>query len=283
MIRRNLLSRGLAAGVAGLLMLAGGAAVQPAEAQELKLVKPDTLTVVGLIPYPLFLNGTPDNVTGGLHYDLVHALADELGVSNVEFKTSEFAALVAGAVTGYDLGIMEINVTEARTRVNQYTNCYRRSYNVAIVPKGTTLNTLEDLKALKWGTQPGSSGQDILVNYLRPDNGFQSYPTIVQHGVQALKAGFITAIITGLSDTSTLMSDPDFKERFEVGARVLTTENPQGFCVGIQLPKDSPNLPLVNAALKKIMDAKRIEEWQDKYGIFVPEPDVPTFVLQKQG
>jgi len=263
-------------------LFAGSLTVSSAARAEtqLKLVEPDTLSVVAQIPFPLFMNGTPTNITGGLHYDLINAIAKDLGVPNVKFRTVEFAALVAGAVSDYDIGIMEIFVNPKREAVNDYTSCYRRAYNVAIVPKGTAVQNLDDLKALKWGTQPGSAGQDIILNYINPPGGFQSYPSIAQHAKEALKAGLINAIIEG-SGAAALMSDPDFASRFEIAAKVTTEEAPDGYCIAMQLPKGSPNLEAVNASLKKIMDAGMIEQWQEKYGIFSPPQDIPTIVLKR--
>lgn len=268
-----------------IALLAAGAfsvsASAVAQAQtQLQLTEPDTLTVVAQIPFPLFMNGTPTDITGGLHYDLINTLAEDLGIPSVKFRTVEFAPLVAGSVPDYDIGIMEIFVNPKRQEVNDYTSCYRRAYNVAIVPKGTKVETLEDLRELKWGTQPGSGGQDIILNYINPLGGFQSYPSIAQHAKEALKAGFINAIIEG-SGAAALFSDPEFAERFEIAAKVTTEEAPDGYCIAMQLPKGSPNLEAVNASLKKIMDAGKIQEWQEKYGIFAPPQDIPTLVLSR--
>ncbi|MFT3853593.1 MAG: transporter substrate-binding domain-containing protein [Ilumatobacteraceae bacterium] len=261
-----------------------GASTPPASAVgQLELVKDDTLTVAAVIPYPHFYDGAdPESLTGGLDWALAQELAKRLGVSNTVYKNVNFAALTAGQLSkDYDVGIVEISVTPARSEVNDYSDCYSHSYNVAIVPKGTPASTLDELKQISWGFATGQTGQDLVLNYIKPDKTFKAFQSVVQEGGPALKAGTIDGLMAGMGDATTLFGDADFAAKFEVAARIQTDENPDGFCEAIQLPKGSPNLTAVNAALAGIRDDGLIDQWKKEYGIITLGDDVPLVVLSK--
>lgn len=241
------------------------AATTTTAAYQLETITPGTLVVATLVPYPGFLDGTDvDHLTGGLDWALANEIGRRTGMSEVTFTNNDFAAIVAGQVTGYDIAVVEIYVTPERAAVNDYSICYRHAWTTPIVRNGVEIATQEDLEGILWGVETGSYGETVLLQYVQPDD-FRSYPSVSQVGVEALKSNSVEGIFMGIEDVGSMFNDEWVRENFYVPAKVVTPDQPTGICIAVQLPKGSPNLDVVNETLQGIIDDGLISEWEAEY------------------
>ncbi|MGW4425663.1 transporter substrate-binding domain-containing protein [Streptosporangium sp. NPDC004631] len=236
-----------------------------AEASAFTPVTAGTLTVATVFPAPGVMEGdTPQTLKGGVDWALANQLAKELGMGKVEFVNTNFAALMSGQVTKYDIAVANIITLEKRKSVNDYTDCYYSPVNAALVRDGKKLETLEDAKALKWGLLTGSVNESFMLNSIKPAEDARSYtsPVALTAGLQD---GAIDAEYISLQRVSADALTEPLKGKSKIV--LLNPENAKslGLCSAVQLPKGSKNTPFVNTALNKIVDSGAIDTWVGQY------------------
>lgn len=228
-------------------------------------VEPDTLTVATVFPAPGVMEGdTPETLNGGVEWALSNELAKELGLSNVKFVNTNFAALISGQVTGYDIAAANIMTLPARTRVNDYTSCYYLPFNAALVRSNVKLDTVDDAKTIKWGVLTGSVNESFMIQFIKPETDPRSYPSPVAMSA-ALQDGSIEGEYISLQRVAA-----DFKSGSLEGDSKIVLMNPKnaqstGLCSAVQLPRGSENLEAVEAAVQRIVAAGKVEKWVDQY------------------
>lgn len=235
------------------------------EAAGFKPVTADTLTVATVFPAPGVMEGdTPETLKGGVDWALSKQLAKELGLSKVKFVSVNFAALMAGQVTKYDVAVANIITLEKRKSVNDYTDCYYSPVNAALVRDGKKLKNLDDAKALQWGVLTGSVNEAFMLNSIKPSEDPRSYtsPVALTAGLQD---GSIDAEYISLQRVSSDSLTAPLKGKSKIVLLNPEDAKDLGLCSAVQLPKGSENTPFVNTAVKKIVESGAIDKWVAQY------------------
>lgn len=246
-------------------VLISALAVQPAAADEtFKTVQPGVLTVATGLGNPGWINGTdPENIDGGVEWALANELAKELGIPKVVFRNVSFTPLVTGSLSDYDLGMLNIFKTEARQKVNKYSDCYYTENNAALVKKGTKLSNVEDARKLQWGHVTGGYA-GLIMQRLQPTltpKSFQDGPT----QYNALLSGTVDGILDDLSSTAGRSNSKGFENTEVVAIIELKGTNPP--CSAVQLPASAPdtNVEAVNKVIKKLNESGQLKKWMAEY------------------
>lgn len=224
-------------------------------------VSDDTLTVVTSLPAPGFWNGDdPNAITGGYEYEIALALQERLGLSDLEIVNVSFDQLVAGQVGDFDVALSQVTITEEREQVVDFTEPYFESDQGVLVQAGTEVETVDDARALQWGTQSGTTGSEYVSDTLQPESEPQVFQDLAA-GFAALEAGQVEAF---MMDTAIVLGQAaDSGGSQEVAAQFETGEQYGGI-----LPEgsaDSPNGEAINAVLAELEEDGSLsafaEEW----------------------
>jgi polar amino acid transport system substrate-binding protein len=231
----------------------GGAAAEFTPAAE------DTLTVVTSLPAPGFWQGEdPENITGGYEYEIALALQERLGMANLEIVNVSFDQLVAGQVgTDYDVALSQVTITPERAEVVDFTEPYFESDQGVLVKAGTTVETIDDARALQWGVQSGTTGADYLANEVQPESEAQVFQDL-SAGFAALEAGQLDAF---MMDTAIVLA----QAAASGGSEEVVAQFKTGEEYGGILPKGSTNADAINAVITELRDDGSLgafaEEW----------------------
>jgi polar amino acid transport system substrate-binding protein len=210
-----------------------------------KSVKSGKLTVQTSLPAPGWWNGDdPDHMKGGFEFTLAKDLCAKLGIGKVRIVNVNFDALQAGKTRDFDLALSQITVTDDRRKNEDFSDSYFSSDQGIMVNQGTQVPDLAAAKKLKWGVQTGTTSEIFLNDKVKPDSAAKSFSEATEL-FTALKAKQIDAV---LLDTAIVLGQAP-TQNAEVVAQFKTGE-----VYGALLPKDSPNTPLVNAAIKTLTD-----------------------------
>jgi polar amino acid transport system substrate-binding protein len=234
-------------------------------------VKSGKLTVQTSLPAPGWWNGDdPDHMTGGFEFELAKDLCAQLGLGKVRIVNVNFDALQAGKTTDFDLALSQITVTDERKKNEDFSDSYFSSDQGVMVNQGTQVPDLAAAKKLKWGVQTGTTSEIFLNNKLKPDSAAKSFGETTEL-FTALKAKQIDAV---LLDTAIVLGQAP-KQNAEVVAQFKTGE-----VYGALLPKGSQNLPMVNAALKKLTDDGTIAALNTKWlvPVFKGDPSKVPYI-----
>jgi polar amino acid transport system substrate-binding protein len=219
----------------------------------------DTLTVVTSLPAPGFWQGEdPENITGGYEYEIALALQERLGMANLEIVNVSFDQLVAGQVgTDYDVALSQVTITPERAEVVDFTEPYFESDQGVLVKAGTTVETIDDARALQWGVQSGTTGADYLANEVQPESEAQVFQDL-SAGFAALEAGQLDAF---MMDTAIVLA----QAAASGGSEEVVAQFKTGEEYGGILPKGSTNADAINAVITELRDDGSLgafaEEW----------------------
>ncbi|HEX8306338.1 MAG TPA: ABC transporter substrate-binding protein [Jatrophihabitans sp.] len=219
-----------------------------------------TLTVATNLPGPGFWNGAgPDTMTGGYEYGMSQYMAERLGLKLKIINTS-FDALVAGNVKGFDLALSTINITPARAKIANFSDQYLSSDQGVLVRKGATVDSA-NARGLHWGVLQASTSLDFLTETLKPTRApavYQDQPSMFA----ALGARQIDAVL--LDTVAVLAQAKQSNGQLEVVGQYRT-----GGVYGALVPKDSPNLAIVNRLIADMKRDGTLDQLATKY--LVPE------------
>ena len=98
----------------------------------------------------------------GIDVDIMKEIGKDLGVT-IEMKGMEFDALVPSLASGkLDAAIAGMSITDDRKQSVLFSDPYFTSTQVVILPEGSEIATIDDLKGKKIGVQLGTTG-DVYV------------------------------------------------------------------------------------------------------------------------
>jgi polar amino acid transport system substrate-binding protein len=202
---------------------------------------PGTLTVATTLPAPGFWEG--DDVTivgGGYEWGLARAFADEF---DLELKIIDvpFADIVAGDLDGADMAMAQIEKTEERLEVLDFSLPYYASDFGVLMLAGETLRDLGGARALRWTVVEGAREQAFVDDTIRPDAPVHVVADDVA-AADAITSGLVDAALIDLSSALIQAHDDD---RLGVAAKFVS-----GGQYSVALPKGSVNLEKVDAALR---------------------------------
>ncbi len=200
------------------------------------------------LPAPGFWDGPsggskPEDINGGLEYDLSAAIAKKLGYDGVDVKNVSFDALVARKARGFDLAFSQVTITKERKKVVDFSTPYFSSDQGILVNKGTKVDE-SNIKSTKWGVQTATTAQEYLKDKVKPDTDPKVYQETSQ-AFAALQAGQIDAV---LLDTAIVLQQASASNgQFEVVGQFKTGEK-----YGAVFNKGSKIEKKVNKAIKAL-------------------------------
>ena len=195
----------------------------------------------------------------GFDNQLLHAIADKLGLQ-LRFFATDFSGLLAQVASRrFDVGSSAIKATDARRRTVAFTNGYDFGYYSLVVPVGSAITKFSDLAAgQRIGVVQGTVEEAYVVDglHLQPVK-YPGFATLYA----SLKARQLDAWVAPATLASTIMRPGD---------RVVLVANAfsQGNFVAYAVAKD--NQPLVDA-LNSGLDAVIADgTWAKLYCQWVP-------------
>jgi polar amino acid transport system substrate-binding protein len=144
--------------------------VQPLSAVNsgaLGLGTPGVLTVGTLSDAPPNICVNPTGEFSGFDNQLLHAIADKLGLQ-LRFFATDFSGLLAQVASRrFDVGSANIKATDARRRTVTFTNGYDFGYYSLVVPAGSAITKFSDLAAgQRIGVVQGTVEESYVVDIL---------------------------------------------------------------------------------------------------------------------
>lgn len=226
---------------------------------EVKTLTEGQLTVGTNLPAPGFWEGDDVSaITGGFEYAIAQEIAERLGLDGgVEVVSVSFDALVAGQAQGFDMALSQATITDERAQVVDFSDSYFESDQGILVNEGTTVDTLEDAKKLRWGIQTATTAQTLLDEQIKPDTETSVYQETTE-AFTALTADQIDAVMLDTSIVLGVAADPG--SGFEVVGQFKTGEG-----YGAVFEKGSSLVNQVNSVLEEMKSDgtidKLYEEW----------------------
>jgi polar amino acid transport system substrate-binding protein len=225
----------------------------------LGLSAPGVLTVGTLSDAPPNVCVNSAGEFTGFDNQLLHAIADKLGLQ-LRFLSTDFSGLLAQVASRrFDVGSAAIKATDARRRTVAFTNGYDFGYYSLVVPAGSAIHKFSDLAAgQRIGVVQGTVAESYVVDtlHLQPVK-YPGYATLYA----SLKTRQIDAWVAPgtLASTAIRPGDP---------AVVVANAFSPGNFVAYAVAKD--NQPLVDA-LNSGLDAVIADgTWAKLYCQWVP-------------
>lgn len=239
----------VAVAAASLLALAGcGSSDSPTpsgpatNASGVALVSPGKLTVCTHLPYAPFQSNDDSGKTIGFDVDLMDLIAKALGVEQAIIDTP-FEGIKSGqdmATGKCDIAAAGMTITEERQKAILFSDPYFDATQALLVPSGSTIASLADLRGKRLGAQSATTGLDY-ANKNKDANGYVvvEFQDLASE-TQALFTGQVDAAINDLPVWSeAVKANPD---KAEIATQFDTGEQ-YGF-----------GMKLGNDALKTVVD-----------------------------
>ena len=116
-----------------------------------------------------FVMADADNRPSGFGIDLVTAIGDKQGF-RPNFIPHDFTGMLEDLGKGADMAVSAISITDERRALVDFTNSHFESSQALLVPEGSTITTVNDLKGKKIAVVEGSVGEDM-VSQIQAGNG----------------------------------------------------------------------------------------------------------------
>jgi polar amino acid transport system substrate-binding protein len=207
-------------------------------------VAPETagvLTVATTLPAPGFWEGDDATIVGGgYEWGLARSLADEFDL-DLQIIDVPFAGIVAGELEGADLALAQIEITEQRREVLDFSLPYYSSDFGVLMTAGENLRDLAAARDLSWIVVDGARQQSFIDDTIRPAEPVHVVADEVA-AAEAITSGEADAALVDLSSALIQAHDDD---RLGVAARFVTGDQ-----YAVALPKGSVNVEKVDAALR---------------------------------
>jgi len=116
-----------------------------------------------------FVMADADNRPSGFGIDLVTAIGDKQGF-RPNFIPHDFTDMLEDLGKGADMAVSAISITDERRALVDFTNSHFESSQALLVPEGSTITTVNDLKGKKVAIAEGSVGEDML-SQIQAGNG----------------------------------------------------------------------------------------------------------------
>jgi ABC-type amino acid transport substrate-binding protein len=246
--------------VLAALVLAGASA----GAGPLPTLAPGQLTVGVSLPSEGFevgvAKGSQVTYAQGFDIDLARALAKRLGLSRAVFVQSQFGRLFSSGAKPWDVAIAQITITDPRRRTAEFTQPYMSVDQGVLAaqtvnPAPATLADLRPLRICALGKSTGAAVATTTIAPTKPVRLVGNVPTLMLD----LQTGRCQAVVYDAPTLGTLKARaPD---RYGPFVGVIKT----GEQYGVALPKGSPLLAGVDAALGALIADGTVQRLQKKW------------------
>ncbi len=241
------------------------------EPDDLELTRPGTLTAGTSYPYYAPFKKGPREAPEGFEPDLVEALAERLGLSEVVWETAPFDSLYAPGQKPYDFSIDQISITPERAEVVNFSQPYYTIQQGLLVREGEPIgdaSTIDGLRGFKFGAQTGTTGLTYIKDVIQPDTPPNEYND-TNDAAQALAVGQIDGVVIDVPIALPLT------EQFPgttVSAQFPTEEG-----YGMAFQEQSNLLDCIDSELASMIEEGRLDELQNTW---LPELNVEIPVIE---
>ena len=170
------------------------APAQAEQAAEFKTVQPGKLIMATNAAFPPYEFIADDGKTIiGVDAEIAGVIAKELGLE-LQIEDVEFASILTAVQTGkVDIGMAGMTVTEERLKNVNFSNVYAKGVQSIIVPEGSTIASVDDLKGKKIGVQESTTGHIYCEDEFGAEN-ITAYSNGA-NAVEALLAGKVECVV----------------------------------------------------------------------------------------
>jgi len=166
-------------------------------------LEPGVLQVCTDMPYEPF-EFTRKGQPAGFDVDLVDAVAERLGLELVMVDTA-FDDIASGASLNQgacDMAISAMTITGERARVLDFSSPYFNASQALVVPRDSTVKTLDDLAGQRIGVQGGTTGELYVT-----DNAPEGALTVPFQDAAGLDAGMRVGDVVAAVYDNTVVGD----------------------------------------------------------------------------
>jgi polar amino acid transport system substrate-binding protein len=203
----------------------------------------------------------------GFEAAVIAAVAAELGYSpeNVVWTRADFTESIAPGAKNFDVNIQQYSITAERAEVVTFSAPYYSSNQAIVALAGSAAEgaaSIDDLKALKFGAQIGTTSLQFIDDVIAPDAETLVYDDNAA-AKAALEAGQIDAVVVDLPTAFYIAAvefdNADVIAQFPASAGGTTDD------FGMLLEKDNPLAECVDAALESLRSSGALDaitqEW----------------------
>ncbi|MEZ5078881.1 MAG: ABC transporter substrate-binding protein [Solirubrobacterales bacterium] len=218
---------------------------------------PGTLTVITQpLPTTGFWEGTDRKPTGGFEYGMALALADRLGIEQVDVRTMPFSRIVTGRLVDGDVAMALITPTDEREEVLEFSTPYFNSPPALLVRAGTEVPDVQTAQELQWAVGRNTTFEDIVAAQIHPDSEPLRYESRTVE-LAALRSGKVDVAMFDLPAAQALVTaDPSL----EVAAKLSQTEP-----IAIALPNGSENVEAISSAVRAMLSDGTLDELAERW------------------
>jgi polar amino acid transport system substrate-binding protein len=188
------------------------------------------LTVAADLPAPGFWDGeTPAELDGGFERALAQELATAFGLE-LRVVDVAFQRIVTGDLGGADLALAQIDITDERDAVLDYSRPYLTVDAGVLAPAGAELRDLFDARRLRWVTLAGSTEEDLLADVVRPVEDVLLVENEIAAAAAVVAGDADAALVDAPSAVLLASEDPAIEAiaRFATGAHYGIAVAPRG-------------------------------------------------------
>jgi polar amino acid transport system substrate-binding protein len=239
----------LAAG-ALTLTACGGSSTPAASEGGVQLINAGKLTVCSDIPYEPF-EFQKDGKIVGFDMDIANEIAKDLK-AELSVVDSSFEAIETGtALTGCDLSISSVSITDVRKSVMDFSNPYMDDDLTLVATTASGITDINSAKGKKVGVQQATTGAKYAAEKGIDAQQFEDSGLLVQ----AIQAGTIDAALGNQSILAyAIKDDPKFKR---------VEDYTSGEKLGIAIKKGNTALAdKVNGTLKRLTDDGTLKKFE---------------------
>lgn len=217
-------------------------------------------------PFPPFEIGQPPDNFTGYDPDVFNEVAKRIDLP-VEYQDTSFDTIFRDTAQGkFDVAVAASTITEGRERTVDFSDPYYRANQALTVPKGSDIQTTDDLGGTTVGAQDATTGEAYVEDETDASE-VRGYPE-GPDALNALRAGQVDAVV---------IDEPVAEDAIKKFGDLEITQIPTGELYGFAFAQDNDGLrEQVNDALAEMKDDGTIDELYDKY--FKTKP--PSEVLE---
>jgi polar amino acid transport system substrate-binding protein len=245
----------------------GGGGGEASQQADLDLQTDGQLTIGAEFPVKGFLE-LPIDDPKGFEVDFADAIAQELGVPEVQWVSTPFNGLFRPGPKDFDMAINEVTITDERAQVVDFSEPYFDANQGFLIKKGGPaegVTSIAEMKDLLFGFQTATTGGDYINDQIQPDEDPRQFTTLGA-ATQALANGQIDAFLMDVAIGAEIVKERG--EDVDMTGQFITNEQ-----YGVVFEKGSSLVEPVNEAIAAIKADGTLEELQAKW--FPGSEDLP--------
>lgn len=248
----------LLASTVGLVALAGVAAA--ADLAEIRARGELIAATSGNLPPVTYLNA--DNELEGYDIEVARFIEDRLGVP-IELNRLDWKGILPGLQAGrFDAVFSNVNITDERKELFEYSIPYSRSAVVVVAKEGSGIQGAEDLPGKTVGAISGGMDGEIPAKEIEAEfgafEGFKGYAGYAEMFAD-MEIGRVDAIVAPDTAAANFI-------REKPGVAEIVGEPYRVRYVGVPMTKGATELKAeIDAAIREMREQGLLDEWGEAY------------------